>query len=504
MNVDKFSMTIKQKVYLISSIFLLLGMTIFVIVNAPLQSFWSDELSTIGYIRSDISFGGIIKGYMLEDAVNLPLYQLILKVFYECMPYGEIYLLLPSIFFLLIAIVFIAILGYKCGNEDVAFMCICFGTISGGAIRYAAWDIRCYGLLILLSALTIFFYIKRCEEENLKNIWLFGLFMLLLFFTHWYGAIMMLAFALSDMVFWMCKKIEIKCIISYLLAGGILLVYLILLLKNTGRDLNSHYGKLGVEDVLRTLYLITGGRFLCLLLFIIGCFLVGIGVNKSVKNKAIGRVLVFSCIWVFGVASFVKQGAFFGDRYFQVILPQVILIMSLTMDFIVKTIFRISNLFFRRYSSWFKGIAVIGLVLYLGKCVYYNYEECYRFHVDERMPYRQSAEFLVERGDIYEEDTLLISAETCNLTEAWLEYYFEKRGFALPNRTIVHHHYRKTDSLECWGMVPEEEILQYENIILFKMSKDVEEEIQNFLDSYYLEEERNFGDRIKMYGKAKR
>lgn len=203
---SKINMTMKQKIYLLSSVVLLLGMTIFVVINAPLQSFWSDEMSTIGYIRSEMSFGDIIKGYMLEDAVNLPLYQLILKVFYEIMPYGEIFLLIPTIIFWIAAIVVIAIVGYKCGNEDVAFLCVCLGTISSKAIQYAAWDIRCYALLILLLSMSILFYVKRHEDESMKNIWLFGVFMLLLFFTHFYGAVVMLAFALSDLFFGCVKK----------------------------------------------------------------------------------------------------------------------------------------------------------------------------------------------------------------------------------------------------------------------------------------------------------
>lgn len=496
-------MTTKQKLYLISSLFLLLSMAVFIVDNASLQSFWSDEMSTIGYIRSEMSFWDIIKGYMLEDAVNLPLYQLILKVFYEIMPYGEIYLLIPSIVFLMAAIIVIAIVGYKCGNEDVAFFCVCFGTISGKVIQYAAWDIRCYALLILLLSVTLLFYVKRNEDESMKNIWLYGIFMLLLFFTHFYGAVVMLAFALSDLIFWMCKKINIKCIISYLLAGGCLLVYIIIMLMNTKRGLSAHYAKPGIDAVIKALEFMTGGRFLCMVLFLLGCIAIIVGIVKTEKSSSICKVLVFSCVWTMGTTFFIKNGTFFNERYFMVLVPQAILIMSVSLDAIIKLIFKLSEKYLKRYSIWFKRIVVIGLVLYFGRYGYNNYQNCYEFHMDERMPYRQSAEFLVDRGDIYEEDTLLISAETCNLTEAWFEYYFEKRGFALPNRTIVHHLYRETDSLEYWGMVSKEEVLQYDNIIAFRMSYYLDESIQRFLDEYYQLEEEYFGDRVRMYKKVK-
>lgn len=244
----------------------------------------------------------------------------------------------------------------------------------------------------------------------------------------------------------MCKKINIRCVVSYLLAGGSLLIYLIIMLMNTKRDLSGHYAKPGMNAVVKALEVMTGGRFLCMLLFMFGCLAIIIGIVK--KNNAIWKVLVFSCIWTFGTTFFLKEGTFFSERYFMVLIPQAILIMAVNLDAIIKLIFKLSEKYLKNYNIWFKRLVVIGLVLYFGRFIYYNYQNCYEFHMDERMPYRQSAEFLVARGDIYEEDTLLISAETCNLTEAWLEYYFEKRGFALPNRTIVHHRYRETDSLE--------------------------------------------------------
>lgn len=497
------NMTKKRKLYCICSVILLLGMTIFLIKNASLQSFWSDEMSTLGYIRSDVSYFEMMKEYMIRDAVNLPLYPTVLKFFYEIMPYGEVYLLIPSILFVVFSILIIAAIGYKCGNEDISFFCICLGIISSGAICYAAWDIRCYSLLIMLSALTLLFYVKRGENESIRNICLYGIFMLLLFFTHWYGAVMMLSFATSDLVLWLKKKIKIKCIISYLIAGVPLFIYLIIMLINMGRDLSSHYSKPNLGNIINVLYLITGGRFLLLVLFVIGCICIILrGFFEKEKRRSVWYVMFFSCIWTFGIMFFVKKGAFFGDRYFLVILPQVILIMAFAVDSILKKVFEESDKWLKKYSVWAKRLIVVGLVLYFGKYVYQNYTDCYEFHIDERMPYRQTAEFLVDREDIYREDTLLLSTDTHKITAAWLEYYFEKRGFSLPSRLIVYGNHIYRDGLESWGMFSEEEILQYDNIILFKMSMAITEDIQEFMDKYYQEEERYFGDRVRMYKKS--
>ncbi|MBR4982825.1 MAG: glycosyltransferase family 39 protein [Lachnospiraceae bacterium] len=495
-------MTLKQKIYFVCSVILLLGMSIFLIKNASMQSFWSDEMSTLGYIRSDVSYFEMMKEYMVRDAVNLPLYPTILKFFYEIMPYGEVYLLIPSILFVICSILIIAVIGYKCGNEDISFLCICLGSISSGAICHAAWDIRSYSLLIMLSALTILFYVRRRENESIKNICLYGISMLLLFFTHWYGAIMMMGFAISDLVFWLQKKIKIKCIVSYLIAGVPLFIYLIIMLMNMRRDLSSHYGNPGLEGIKEALYLITGGRFLCVLLFITGCAgIVIIGIVKKEKIQAIWKVMLFSCIWTFGTTFFIKNGTFFAPKYFLVILPQVILIMAFTVDSILKEVFKKSNEWLKRYSVWFKSMIIVGMVLYFGKYIYQNYTSCYEFHMDERMPYRQTAEFLVDRGDIYREDTLLLSTDTHKITAAWLEYYFEKRGFTLPGRLIVYGDHIYRDGLESWGMFSEEEILQYDTIVLFRISMEITEDVQTFMDKYYQEEEGYFGDRVRMYRK---
>lgn len=484
----------KKKIYFIGSLLLLTIFVGFVVRYASVQSFWTDEMSTIGYAGRGSSPLKMVVGYMVDDAVNLPLYPLIFKVFYETMPYGEIYLLIPSILFSVATIILTAIVGYKYLREDGAFLCICFGTISQGLIYRGAWDIRCYALLAALMALTILCYQKRLEEENYKTIIAYGMAMLFLFFTHWYGAIVMLAFALADMILFLKKRIHLRCIVSYLISGSGILAYLLCMLKVTHRNLGAHYGKPSVEDIKSLLYFIAGGRFLCVCLLLVGVVFLFIISFYVEKEKAVfWRTIIFSCVWTFCIAYFVKNGTFFDERYFLAILPQVILILAGSISYFQKLIFKYFN-------RWIRFVFIVVLVMYLGKYSVQNYRECYELHLAERQPYRECAEFLAEQGDVYRENTLLLSAETANLTEAWYEYYFYKRGFGVPKRTIVARTARSVDTLKSWDMVEEEEIFeQYDEIVLFRMSFEATEDMEEFLGKYYKEEEEAFERRVVIY-----
>jgi hypothetical protein len=68
--------------------------------------------------------------------------------------------------------------------------------------------------------------------------------------------------------------------------------------------------------------------------------------------------------------------------------------------------------------------AVVGIISYTSAI-----SSATRIH----QPFREAAWLLAERGDIYRNDTVVLSSAG---GEGWLEYYFRKRGLTVPVNVI--------------------------------------------------------------------
>lgn len=498
-----------KNIYRIIEYIILAGMAVFLLANASAQSFWSDEISTLGYIHSGTTVFDMMKGYMVTDAVNLPLYPLILYIVYRIVPYGEVYLLLPSIIFTISSLWVIGSIGYMCGNEDTELYAVGLGSVSYWLICRGAWDIRCYSLLVLLSATTIYFYMRRTKEETNKNIIGYGISMLLLFYTHWFGALMMVFFALYDLFLYIRKKVAFKCIISYLFAGGLFLPWCIAMLATTTRDLlgnNAASSSPTIESIKALLMYLSGDSFLCMLILCWGIIVVVISCWHYRKNdKNFYLPLIGSCIWVIGLvyaycAYLNPNGSFFENKYFLVLLPQTLSIMSFGLSQTKCQILSFTSKKRKQLLKVTEVLIILATAIIYGRLVWCNYNECYEFAHEIRMPYRQCAEYLVETGEIYDDDVLVVSAETSTLTEGWYDYYFRKKGNDLPSNSYVLHVNCDCGTLKEWNPTEEADVLnKYKKIILVSLSLSVSEEFQKFVDENYILIDNIYTDSIKEY-----
>ena len=214
------------------------------------------------------------------------------------------------------------------------------------------------------------------------------------------------------------------------------------------------------------------------------------------RNIDIPFILLITCAWVITVvyiycAYINPGGSFYENKYFLVIAPQIIVIMAYGLTE------------FRQICMGKRTLKILVYVAFLMlyfTLIYKNYKFCYEFAHELRMPYRQCAEYLTDTEDIYQKDTLLISVETSNLTHAWYDYYFIKRGKNIPLNTLVFNKNRDIDTLETWDINYKKNILdKYNEIIVFSLSFSPPEQFEEFMNQYYVMVEEAYNGSIKKY-----
>lgn len=508
------------KRYWISGIVLLAGMGIFAFVNGNCQSFWADELASIGFIRDGLSIPQVLDTYLYREN-NLPLYPMILYVIYRIMPYGEKFLLIPSILFCLAGIVLLAMTVGKLKGRRAGFLALCMGVSSGVLLWQAAWEIRCYAMAFFLSALVLYTFAGKCLRPDRKRMLLFSAAVAFCFWTHWFACILLFFYGVTDLILVLLRKISWKHLLCYVPGCLLFFPWLFASFYFKRWGLDNYWSDVPEwKDMLWTvLFYLNGNRilwYLCLLTGAALCVAALQALRRPYSEDKIKCLLSAFCVviigWVIGVVFVFSRyidpaGGLFVERYFTVVQPHILLITTLGLDYILDWADRlllrskdkpagfgedgVQTVKSRRdiwpkAAAWLARTAVIVLLV---SAYVICYRDSYKAIRKPMEPYREAADYLVKEGKIWSDDCLFMGSNEFCALDGFVHYYFEKRGYKAPAHIVdsMVHSKWETRFYPNYTSLTKEELLSYDRIYCLRIHMGMDEEMKQLLEKYYVQ-----------------
>jgi len=188
------------------------------------ESIWLDEAASIK--ESSLTLQGI------ADHTNQPpLYFLLLRVWISLFGTSEIALRSLSAIFGIFAVLIIYLVGKSLFNDRVGLIGAFLSSFAFFPIHYSQ-DARAYSLLLLLSLLSYWFFIKLIKKDYYLNYLAYFISSILLAYTHFYGLFIIASQFIFFLVFFKKYKAQGWKYLTTILALIIALIPFVLLLKH--------------------------------------------------------------------------------------------------------------------------------------------------------------------------------------------------------------------------------------------------------------------------------
>ena len=421
-NKDKYISMI-QKIVLV-----LLG--IYVVIFQCRHTLWLDELDWgIGIIEGRNLFDIYIT--VLKTGENLPLFYIVLYIAKLIFNYNQMGLIFcTSIIFSFAGILGLLKIARKFFSRRVELIATLFIVTSYAIIAHTCWQLRPYGMLFCFSAWSLYFYLKRLEEESFSNIFKYGICMIFLLYSHWFGSLIGLCYAFIDLILFFKKKVKIKSIISYLIAGlAFLPSFIILLLLHKGDVADYGINPPTLWTIYKAFRFIIGYVDINVIIFLVGTVCIIINSFRKNKNNIYINIITYSMtMLILSIIIYSKwinpAGSIIRDRYFITILPHAILVISFIFDRIIE---KVNN----EKAKELVYFSIIFIALYM--IVTTTVLTYFAPNSTGNVMYEERVDYLKEQDDIYSDDTLIV----CTFGRAWVKYYFTDRGIELPKNVII-------------------------------------------------------------------
>lgn len=437
-------------------------------------SLWFDELFSIRFITRHQPFMNIFHIFTSYEVYNLPLYSIFLFFSYRIFAYTKFSLLIPGMIFSIIGIIFLLKLIHSFFGKKVVILIAILITCSSFFITNVFWEIRCYGLLFMLSSIFTYSYIKRLQKENIRGVIILGVIGILLSFTHWFGGILILLYFLTDVYLFFRKRIKIKCFLSYFMIAIFFIPWIILIILNRIADISTFW-----LDIPKLLSIITSTSYLFgfgnnydivfenlyfSIFFLLAIILIFIFDKKKLSNKlniSYHMVLIFLGLLfvIYFYSAYINTKApLFNCRYLIAILPHGYFILA-------SLFYKIFNC--KKYLNYILIIIIIIPFIYL---LLTNAKSFVNWDIN----YDKLADFLIHDNDISNSNCIVVN-NTNFINSGFIEFYFENRNIPIPNQYV--------------NYIEQDKLLNYD-IVYYIYNQNwyynnIDYDIQNFLENNY-------------------
>ncbi len=403
------------------------------------KSIWVDDTGTMGFASKDLSLSRVFYYMWHDDPTTAPLFPLVYHFWSKLIPIGpkmlSLWLRIPSIVCNTIGFYLLAVTVRRGWNKYIGLIAEIMIITSSTLFTTSAYAVRAYGFIITASTFVIYSLIVKWKSGfklNRKSIIINSLAMLVVINSHYFGILMCLGIFLYETLRFFKKRSSWHYIIPYIITGIIFLPWFITILINARRMYGGTFwpevpNLLSIRDLFIWLF---SNQNILYFTFIVGVLsvvyqaLIKIKDNRKDDIELELNICLFSVIVVVIFVSYVyskyikPEASVWVHRYFLELLPLAIILSSYGLIKSLDLLF--VNLNIKKGVLY--CLAGVFLFIWSGIDSIVNIknevESIYQ-------PYREVADALLYKGDIYDKDTLVVA--TFYYSDGW-NYYLTHNG----------------------------------------------------------------------------
>ena len=408
---------------------------------AGMEGFWQDELITLeGCMKNRSLFETL---FVTHSNYYPSVASKITHAWYGVSPYGEQWLLLPTVLFTALGNFFTALAAEKIGGRKAGFAAAVFVSFCYPVIYNVGYELRAYGPLYCSAAALLYFFMVKNERlvqsktARIPEV-LFGFWVWFGAGNHVFGVFYAGLLFCVDGILWLKKKIKLRFCTPYFVAAFFYLPWIYNMFCYDVFSISAPFQAApSLSRVATLLRLLSGEMDLACYIFVLGAFYVVFNAFKNRKQHTAAIYAPLVPLWlIVGLIGFIyfygtfinTKATMWSNRYFAVLYPCTAILISIAAT---KLLGLAKNSALRHSLSFILAIVF----------AFTSHAALIEDISVEHETFRDAADWLYTLGDIaHKDDTAIIFCAWWANYTPWKEYYLEEQGRRAPLNVLFIDH----------------------------------------------------------------